>query len=126
MRHRCGAVSAVFGENRAYAVKFAVMFLSLKSIEHFFHEVVDKEHLEFHRRVVDRNRQVVCDIMAERADGAVVVRLYPLADKIREAVNQHLRSGFLCIGEEQILAGSLGETVFRCAESSRKRRLNRG
>lgn len=101
------------------------MFLSLKSIEHFFHEVVDKKHLELDRRGVDRDRQVVCNIIAERTDGAVVVRFHPLADKIREAVNQHLRSGFLGIGEEQILAGSLGESVFLCAESPRKRRLNR-
>ena len=112
MRHRCGAVSAVLGQHCIHSVKFTVVFFAFQRIKHLRHKVVDKEHFQLDRRVVDRDRQVVCDIMAERADGAVVVRFHPLADKVREAVNQHLRSGFLCIGEEQILAGSLGESVF--------------
>ena len=73
MRHRCGAVSAVLGQHCINSVKFAVVFFAFQRIEHLFHEVVDKEHLEFHRRVIDRNRQVICDVITKCADGAVVV-----------------------------------------------------
>lgn len=59
VRHRCVAVSAVFGQQGVHAVKFTVMLLALECIEHFLDQSIDKQHFQFDRRVlrtVDSNK----------------------------------------------------------------------
>lgn len=52
VRHRCGAVSAVFGQQGVHAVKFTVMLLALECIEHFLDRIIDKQHFQFDRRIL--------------------------------------------------------------------------
>ena len=124
--HRCGAVSAVLGQHSVHAVEGAVMLFSLQCVEHFLHQIVDKQHFQLHRRVVDRNGQVVCNIVAEGADRTVVVGAYPFAHQIRKTVDQNLRPGFLAVGKEQFLPCLFGKPVFRCAETPLQGGLNGG
>ena len=124
--HGCGTVSAILGKHRIHAVKFAVMFFALESVEHFLHEIINKKHFKLYSGIIYRNRQIVCDIITECANGAVVVRFHPLTDKVRKAVNQHFCSCFLCVREEQILSGSLRKPILGRAEAPRKCRLNGG
>ena len=102
------------------------MLLALECIEHFLDQIIDKQHFKLDQRVVDRNGQIVCDVIAEGADRAVVVGAHPLADEVRKAVNQHSRPGFLAVGKKQVFARLFGKAVFRCAEASLECCLNGG
>lgn len=126
VRHRCVAVSAVFGQQGVHAVKFAVMLPALECIEHFLDQIIDKQHFQFDRRVVDRDRHIVCDVVAESTERAVVIRFHPLADEVRKAVNLHFRPGFLAVGKEQVFARFFGQPIFRCVEATRKGGMDRG
>jgi hypothetical protein len=83
------------------------MFLACQSVEHFLDQVVDEKHLQLNRRVVDRNWEVIGDVITESADGAVVVRFYPFAHKVWKPVDQHFSARFLGISEEQVLPSLL-------------------
>ena len=120
-----GAVSAARGRHGTHAVKLTMMLPALQRVKHFLHQVVDKQQFQLHRRVVHRDRQVICNVVAERAHRAVIVGAHPFAHQIREAVNQHPRAGFLSVSEKQLLPRLFGKPVFRGAEAPRKRCLNR-
>jgi len=69
------------------------MLPALQCRYHFIDKVIDIEQFQFYRRVVDLNGQVVSDIVAESRHGGIVIRTTPLAEKVRETVDQHFRSG---------------------------------
>ena len=79
--------------------------------DQFVHHVVDIDQMQFHRRVVHRDRKVVRDIVAERSDCRIVIRTAPFAEKIRKTVNQYFRAGLFGIVEQQLFAGTLGLAV---------------
>ena len=62
-------------------------------------------------------RFIISHSPAEGADSAVVLRP-GMAHQVREAVNRDLCSGFLCIGEEQLLPCFLRAPVLRVAEAA--------
>ena len=64
------------------------MFLALQGVDHLGHQVVDIEQFQLHTRVVDRDGQVVGDVVAEGGYRAVVVGSAPFAEEVREAINQ--------------------------------------
>ena len=74
-----------------------MVLLAFQSGDHLFNKIVDVKDVELHFRVIDRDGQVVGDVVAERGDGAVVVRTAPFSVEIGEPVNKNLYAVFLSI-----------------------------
>ena len=89
------AVATVRSEDRLHAVELTAVLLPFQGVDHLFDKVVYVEDFQFHGRVIDRDRKVICDVVAERGDGGVVVRTAPFAVEVREAVHKHLRPSVL-------------------------------
>ena len=106
------------------ALKFAVMLLALECADHLLHKVVDVKDLQFHTWVIDCNRKVIGDIVAEGGDCAVVVRAAPFAVEIRETINQDLYPILLSILQEKVLPCFLASSVLTVAESACERGLS--
>ena len=100
---RC-AVTAIRLKNRIHALEFTVVLLPFQRVEHFGDEIVDVKKLERDRRIVYGDGEIAGDVVAEGGHGRVVVRAAPLAEEVREAVDKHLCTRFLSIGEEELLA----------------------
>jgi len=98
--HRRGTVLAIATHHGIQPVKLAVMFLAFKRVEHFLDLVINKGHLQLNRRVVG-------DVIAERPNRTVIIRLNPCAHQVREPINEHLRASFFGIGKEQVFPGFL-------------------
>ena len=94
------------------------MLVACQCADHLVHEVVDVEQLHLHAAVVDLYGQAVRDVVAEGGDGGVVVGAAPLAEEVGEAIDEHLRAGFLPIGEEQLFARLLAAAVLAVAEAA--------
>lgn len=73
--------------------------------------IVDVDHVELDGGVVDLDGQVVGQVVTERGHDAVVVGPAPLAEQVREAVDQHRSARAARIVEEELLAGPLGLAV---------------
>ena len=110
--------------NNIDSVKCAVMFPACQGGNHFFHQVVDVEQFHVHIRVVHLDGQIVSDVVAEGRHGTVVVQTAPLAEKIRETVDQNARAGLAAVFKEQLLARFLAASVLAVAEAARQRGLN--
>ena len=135
MRNRRSAVSAFLCPVRSEPVKCDIVpglsrsrirtsvRMSFHRVVHLFQKIVDEQKFQFHTGIIDRDRQVICDMMTERADRTVVFRPYPFSRKIREPIyqNRHASLGFIL--KKQFLARFFAEAVFRRPEPSRKRRL---
>ena len=119
------AVLAVLDREHAQAVEVAAVLLPLQAADHLVHQVVDVQEFQFHRRIIDRIRQVIGNGVAEGRDGGIVVRPAPFAKEVRETVHQHLRAGVLAVLEEQVLASLLAAAVLGVSEAARQRRLLR-
>ena len=63
------------------------MFLTFQCGDHLFNKVVDIKDLKFHFRVIDRDRQVVGNVVAERCVGAVFVWRAPFALEFGEPIH---------------------------------------
>ena len=98
------AVAAVGTANGVDALELAVVLTALQGKQHLVDEVVDVEQFEFDGRVIHLDRQAVGDVVAECRHCRVVVRPAPLAEEIREAVDEHLCACFFRIAEEKLLA----------------------
>jgi len=94
--------------------------MSLHRVVHLFDQILNEQHLQLHPRIVDRDRQVVGDVVAEGAHGGIVVGAHPLAHQIRETIDIHRRSCLPGIAEKQLLAVAFGKAVFRGAEPPRQ------
>ena len=70
--------------------------------------------------VVYRYRQIVCNIIAKRRNGAVIIRSAPFSENIRQAVNKRFNSVFASVVKHKLLARFFAFSV-RIVE----RRLNR-
>lgn len=115
-----GAVAVTSFGRGQYGQPFelAVVLLTFQRGNHLFNKVVDVKDLELHFRIVDRDGQLVGDVVAERGDGAVVVGATPFSVEIGEAVNKNLYTVFLAILEEEIFARLLASPVFAVAETA--------
>ena len=100
-----------------------MMLLAFQGVYHLVNEVVDIEQFQLHAWVVDGNRQVVGDVVAECGYGAVVVGAAPFTIKVRETINQHLSTCFLTIRQKQVFASLLATAIFAIAESAGQRCL---
>ena len=108
---RCRTVASISRKNSVNSIKLAVVLLTLQGGNHLIYKVVDVEELELYRGVVDLDRQVVGNVVAEGSYGRVVVRAAPFAEEVGEAVYQHLSAGFFGVIEEKLLAGLLALAV---------------
>ena len=124
--HRAEAVHALLIRYSVNAVIAASVLLAGKSSYHLVHEVVDVQQLQLHRGVVDPDRKAVGQVVAERGHGTVVVRTAPLAEEVREPVDQHPRSGSGGVHEEHVLARLLAPPVLAVSEAAREGGLDRG
>ena len=100
------------------------MFSALERGHHLGHKVVDIEQFHVHVRVVHLDGQVVGDIVAERGHRAVVVGAAPLAEQVRETVNQYAYAVLLAVFKEKFLTRLLAAAVLAVAEPARERRLD--
>ena len=64
-------------------------------------------------------------VVAKRGDRAVIIRSAPLAEKVRESVNQNFRAGFGGVIEKQVFARLFTSAVLAVVPAD-KRRLNAG
>ena len=90
------------------------------------HHVVNVADVHLHGRVIDLNGQTVCRVVAEGGDGGIVVGSAPFAEKVGEAVHQHVGAGFLAVGEEQVFPGLLAFAVSTSGVAAREAGLHRG
>ena len=65
-----------------------MMLLTFKAGYHFIDQIINVEQFQFHRRVVHRVRQVVGDGVAERCNGTILIGSAPLAEEVRETVDE--------------------------------------
>ena len=120
MGHGTIAVTSIRNRKHFQSVKFATVFLSLEGKYHLFNKVIDIQHFEFNRRVIDRNRKVICNIVAESRYGAVIVRPAPFAVQVRETVYQYLHPVLLSILQKQVFPCLFAASVLTVAETSCK------
>ena len=99
--------------------------MPLKCIEHFLDQIVNVQKLQLGGAVAHGDWQIICHIVAEGRHGAVVVGAAPLAEQIRETVDQHRRAGGSAVVEEQFLARKLAFAVVTLAVAAEQGRLNR-
>ena len=85
-------------------------------IIHLFNQVINKKHLKFHTWIVDLNRQVSGNIVAESSYCAVVVWTHPLACQIWETVHIDGDACFFPVVEEKFFPVSFTDPVFACSE----------
>ena len=91
--HGAEAVHALLIRYSVNAVIAASVLFAGKGGYHLVHEVVDVQQLQLHRGVVDLDRKAVGQVVAEGGYRRVVVRTAPLAEEVREPVDQHPRPG---------------------------------
>ena len=105
-------IAEISAGHRRQAVIIAAVRPAGQRCQQLRDKVVNVDQLQLRRGVVDRNRQVVRNIVAERRHGGIVIRSAPLAEHVGEAVNQRLRTGLGGIGPQQLFAGKLCLAVF--------------
>lgn len=109
--HRHVAVAAVLAADGFDALELAVVLAALQGENHLVDQVVDVEQFELDGGVVDPDGQPVGDVVAEGGHGGVVVGPAPLAEEVRETVDQNSGAGLAGIVEEELLAGLLALAV---------------
>ena len=110
VRHR--HIAEISAGNRCQAVIIAAVRPAGQRCQQLRDEIVNVDQLQFRRGVVDRDWQIVCNVVTERRHGGIVIRSAPLAEHVGEAVNQRLRTGLGGIGPQQLFAGKLCLAVF--------------
>ena len=118
MSDRTIAITSFSGWQHVKSLEFAMMFLTFERADHLLDQIVDVENLHLYASVIDLDREVIGDIVAERGDGRIVVRTAPFSVKVRETVNENFGTGLFAIFQEKILAGFLAPAVFAVAETS--------
>ena len=79
------------------AVKLAMVLLALQGVDHLLDKVIDVKKFKFYTWVVDRDGEVVGDVVAEGGYGGVVVGTTPFAIKVGETIHQYFGTCFLAI-----------------------------
>lgn len=78
-------------------IKLAMMLLALQGVDHLLDKVVDVEQFKFYTWVVDRDGEVIGDVVAESGYGGIVVGAAPFAVEIGKAIDQYFGTCFLAI-----------------------------
>ena len=135
--HRCSAVSTFGRKARCQAIVHlpiqyrplgrivTMVRLAFQCCSHLGHQVLDEEQFQLSSGIVDANRQVMGDVVAEGPHGTVVVWLDPLAHEVRKAVDIDGCTCLLGIGEKELLARFLAQAVFTRPKAALQRRLDR-
>ena len=113
-------VSTVLHRKHPEPVEIAPVLLPFQAFDHLVHEIVDVQEFQFHRRVIDRVRQVVGNGVAEGRDGGIVVGTTPFTEEVREPVNEHLGARVVLIIQEKFLAGQFASAILGIAEPTRQ------
>ena len=98
-------------QHRINTIKSAMVFLTLQCIQHFCYEIINIEQLQLHISVIDCNRQIICNVVAEGSHCRIVIRSAPFAKQIREPIYQNFRTGLFSVAEHQVLSGFFTSAV---------------
>ena len=115
---------AIVSWDGLHSFKLTAMRFAGEGGNHLIHQVVDIKQLHLHVAVVDLYGQVMGDVMAEGGYGTVVIGAAPLAEQIRETIDQHLGPGLLSIPEKQLLPRPLAPSILRVTETTGQGGLN--
>ncbi len=113
MRHRDMAEAPFSARHGRKPLIIAAVLSPLKRGDKLLHHIVYVHKFKLRRGVVDRDGQIAGGVIAERGDGAVVIRSAPLSEHIRKAVNEHRSAGALSVGKKQPLPCELRPAVVR-------------
>lgn len=122
IRATCGIT--IHGDN-FQAVKLAMVLLALQGADHLFYKVIDVEQFKFYTWVVDRDGEVIGDVVAEGSYGTIIIGTAPFAIEVGETIDQDFGSRLLTILQEQVLASFLAATVLAITETACQGRLLR-
>ena len=115
IRATCGIT--IHGNN-FQAVKLAMVLLALQGADHLFYKVIDVEQFKFYTWVVDRDGEVIGDVVAEGGYGTIIIRSAPFAVEVGETIHQYFGTCFFTIVQEQVLASLLATTILAIAEAA--------
>ena len=107
------------------AVKLAMVLLALQGADHLLDKVIDVEQFKFYTWVVDRDGEVIGDVVAEGSYGTIIIGTAPFAIEVGETIDQDFGSRLLTILQEQVLASFLAATVLAITETACQGRLLR-
>ena len=100
------------------AIKLAMVLIALQGVDHLLDKVVNVEQFELYIWVVDRDGEIIGDIVAECGYGTIIIRSAPFAIEVGETIHQYLGSRLLSILQEQVLTSLLAATVLAIAEAA--------
>lgn len=95
-----------------------MVLLALQGADHLLDKVIDVEQLKFYTWVVDRNGEVIGDVVAEGSYGTIIIGTAPFAIEVGETIDQDFGTCFLTILQEQVLASFLAATVLTITETA--------
>lgn len=102
-----------------------MVLLALQGVDHLLDKVVDVKKFKFYTWVVDREGEVIGDVVAEGGYGTIIIRSAPFAIEVGETIDQNFGSRLLTILQEQVLASFLAATVLAITETACQGRLLR-
>ena len=94
------------------------MLMSFKRIKHFFNKIINVNQLQLCARIIYLNWKIVGNIVAKCGNRRVIVRSAPLAEKIREAINQDFGACLFCIVKKEFFPSQLGFSIFRICKTA--------
>ena len=100
-----------------------MMLLALQCVDHLLNKVIDVEQFKFYTWVVDRDGEVIGDVVAECGYGTIVVWATPFAVEVGEAIDQDFGTCLLAILQEQVLACLLATAILAVAKTASQGRL---
>ena len=74
-----------------------MMLLALQGVYHLLDKVIDVEQLKFYTWVVDRDGEVVGDVVAEGGYGTIIIGTAPFAVEVGETIHQYFGTCSLAI-----------------------------
>ena len=69
MSDRTIAITSFSGWQHVKSLEFAMMFLTFERADHLLDQIVDVEDFHLYASVIDLDREVIGDIVAEGGDG---------------------------------------------------------
>ena len=111
--------------NDFQAIKLAMVLLALQGVDHLFYKVIDVKKLKFYTWVVDRDGEVIGDVVAEGSYGTIIIGTAPFAIEVGETIDQDFGSRLLSILQKQVLTCLLAATVLAITETACQGRLLR-
>ena len=86
----CCTIAALRSEYGLYTIEFTVVLLAFEGAYHLLNKVVDVEKFHIDGRVINDDREVIGDVVAESRYDRVVVRTTPLPIEVRETIDKNL------------------------------------